>query len=98
MGDFVTCPSSVKPLYRKFVFNIKLHSDGSINRYKARLVVLGNKQEFGLNYEETFAPVVKMTIVSTILAITASESWQIQQMDVKNEFFDGDLKTEAFFI
>ena len=41
---------------------------------------------------------VKMTIVSTILAITASESWQIQQMDVKNEFFDGDLKTEAFFI
>jgi len=52
--DVVTCPSSTKPLGSKFVFNIKLYSDGSINRYKAMLVVLGNKQEFGLNYEETF--------------------------------------------
>jgi len=47
--DVVTCPSSVKHFDNKFVFNIKLHSDGSIDRYKVRLVVLGNKQELGLN-------------------------------------------------
>jgi len=76
----------------KYVFNIKLHLDGSINLYKANLVVLENKQEFGLNYEETFALVVKMTIVGTILAIAASESWQIHQMDVKNAFLHGELK------
>ena len=75
--DVVSCPPSVKPLGSKFVFNIKVRSDGSIERYKARLVVLGNKQEFGLDYEETFEPVAKMTTVRTILAIAASESWQI---------------------
>lgn len=57
----VTCLPSVKPLDSKFVFPIKLRSNGSIDRYKARLVVLGNNQEFGLDYEETFAHVAKMT-------------------------------------
>ena len=49
--DVVPCPPSIKPLGSKFVFSIKLHSDGSIDRYKARLVVLGNKQEYGLDYD-----------------------------------------------
>jgi len=94
--DVVPCPPSVKPLGSKFVFTIKLRSDGSIDRYKARLVVLGNKQEFGLDYEETFAPVAKMTTVRTILAIAASESWPLHQMDVKNAFLHGDLKEDVF--
>ena len=74
MWDVVPCPPFVKPLGSTFVFTIKLHSDGSIDHYKARLVDLRNKQEFGLDYEETFAPVAKMTTVHTILAIVASES------------------------
>ena len=68
-------------------FFVKLRSDGSLNRYKARLVALGNKQEYGVDYEETFAPVAKMTTVRTILAIAASQSWRLHQMDVKNAFF-----------
>ena len=52
---------------------MKLNSDGSLNRYKARLVALGNKQEYGVDYDETFAPVAKMTTIRTVLSIAASK-------------------------
>ncbi|WVZ18935.1 hypothetical protein V8G54_006257 [Vigna mungo] len=94
--DIMPCPPSVKPLGSKFVFSIKLRSDGSINRYKARLVVLGNKQEYGLDYDETFALVAKITTMRTILALVTSKSWPLHQMDVKNAFLHGDLKEEVY--
>ncbi|RDX78092.1 putative mitochondrial protein, partial [Mucuna pruriens] len=72
--DIVSCPPSLKSLGNKFVFFIKLHSDGSIDRYKAQMVVLGNKQEYALDYDETFALVAKMTTVHTILALATSQS------------------------
>ncbi|RDY03717.1 hypothetical protein CR513_12666, partial [Mucuna pruriens] len=78
----VSCPPSVKPLGSKFVFSIKLHSDGSI--------------EYGLDYDETFAPVIKMTNVCTLLALVASQSWTLHQMDVKNPFLHGGLKEEVY--
>lgn len=63
-----------------------LKSDGSLDRYKVRLVALGNNQEYGLDYEETFAPLAKMTTVRTLIAIGATQSWPILQVDVKNAF------------
>jgi len=94
--DIVSCPPTVKPIGSKWVFSIKLRSDGSLDRYKARLVALGNRQEYGIDYEETFAPVAKMTTIRTILAIAASQSWPLHQMDVKNAFLHGDLKEEIY--
>ncbi|XP_047161113.1 uncharacterized mitochondrial protein AtMg00810-like [Vigna umbellata] len=94
--DIVSCPPSVKPLGIKFVFSIKLHLDGFIDHYKARLVVLGYKKEYGLDYDETFAPIAKMTTMRTILALAASKSWPLHQMDVKNAFLYGDLKEEVY--
>nr|QWS71057.1 reverse transcriptase RVT_2 [Ipomoea batatas] len=75
---------------------MKLKSDSSLDRYKARLVALGNKQEYGLDYEETFTPVAKMTTMRTILVIASSQSWVLHQMDVKNAFLNGDLKEEIY--
>ena len=72
--DVVPCPSSVKPIGSKWVFSTKLKADGSLDRYKARLVALGNRQEYGIDYKEIFAPVAKMTSVRTILVIDASLS------------------------
>eukprot|EP00268_Persea_americana_P059265 TRINITY_DN7252_c0_g2_i3.p1 TRINITY_DN7252_c0_g2~~TRINITY_DN7252_c0_g2_i3.p1 ORF type:complete len:904 (-),score=94.40 TRINITY_DN7252_c0_g2_i3:300-3011(-) len=94
--DIVPCPSSVKPIGCKWVYSVKLKSDGSLDRYKARLVALGNRQEYGIDYEETFALVAKMTTVRTVLAIAASQSWPLYQMDVKNAFLHGDLKEEVY--
>jgi hypothetical protein len=93
--EVVPQPPFVKPVGSKFVFSIKLRSDAP-SIYKAQLVVLGNKQECGLDYEETFAPVAKMTTVCTLLALAASQSWPLLEMDVKNAFLHGDLKEEVY--
>ena len=57
--DIVLCPPTVKPIGSKWVFSVKLLSDGFLDRYKARLVALGNKQEYGVDYGETFASIAQ---------------------------------------
>ncbi|XP_068644816.1 uncharacterized protein [Aristolochia californica] len=65
-------------------------------RYKDSLVALGNRQEYGIDYEETFALVAKMTTVRTILTIAASQSWSLHQMDVTNAFLHDDLQEGVY--
>lgn len=55
--ETMSCRPKVKLIGCKWVYSVKLHSDGTLDRCKARLVVLGNRQEFGIDYEETFAPI-----------------------------------------
>jgi hypothetical protein len=76
--DIDPCPAGVKLIGCKWVYTIKLRADGSIDRHKARLVALGNRQEYGLDYEETFAPVAKMTTVRTVMAIAVSQGWSLR--------------------
>jgi hypothetical protein len=90
--DIVPLPSHIVPITFKWVFKVKTKSDGSIERYKAHLVARGFQQTQGLDYDETFAPVAHMTIVRTLIAVAASSSWTISQMDVKNSFLNGDLQ------
>ncbi|XP_074304226.1 uncharacterized protein LOC141638943 [Silene latifolia] len=85
-----------KVIGNKWVYKVKLRSDGSVERYKARLVVLGNKQEVGIDYYETFAPTAKMVTIRVFLAIVASRRWFMHQMDVHNAFLHGDLEEEVY--
>jgi hypothetical protein len=71
--DVVPCPSNVKAISCKGVYSIKLCFDGTLDRYKARLVALRNRQEYGVDYDETFAPVAKMTTVHTVISIATSQ-------------------------
>jgi hypothetical protein len=94
--DVVPCPSTVKAIGCKWDFSVKLRSNGTLDRYKARLVALGNRQEYGVDYEEIFAPIAKMAIVLTIISISASQGWPLHQMGVKNTFLHGVLNEDIY--
>ncbi|CAH9077905.1 unnamed protein product [Cuscuta europaea] len=95
-GESKTCRVGRRLVFCKWVFKIKHKSDGSVERYKERLVVSGNRQVQGIDYSETFARVAKMVTVRAILAVAASCQWELHQMVVDNAFLHGDLHEEVY--
>ncbi|KAL7282957.1 LOW QUALITY PROTEIN: hypothetical protein ACG7TL_002375 [Trametes sanguinea] len=94
--DLVEPPPNANIVGCRFVFRIKRDADGSITQFKARLVAQGYTQMPGVDFNETFAPVAKLSSIRTILALAARYDWELEQMDVKSAYLNGRLDEEIY--
>lgn len=94
--ELVPRPHNRKVIGVKWVFRTKFNSDGSINKHKARLVVKGYSQIFGIDYSDTFAPVARHDTIRLLLAVVAQKGWRVFHMDVKSAFLNGFLQEEIY--
>ena len=89
-------PPDRKAIGCKWTYKVKEKSDGTIDRYKARLVAKGYSQLNGIDYDETFSPVVKFETLRYLLCFASANNYEIHQMDVTTAFLNGNLSEEIF--
>nr|GEV25973.1 ribonuclease H-like domain-containing protein [Tanacetum cinerariifolium] len=89
-------PAGVNMVRSMWLFKHKFHDDGTLSRYKARLVANGSSQQLGVDFDEAFSPVVKPATIRTVLSLVVSRKWPIHQLDVKNAFLNGDLSETVY--
>lgn len=94
--SLVPCTSSMNIVGSKWVFRVKKNIDCSFQRCKARLVAKGFHQNAGIDYGETFNPVVKASTIRVIFTIVVTENWVVRQLDINNAFLNGDLQEVAY--
>ena len=87
-----------KAISTKWVFKLKCKPDGSIERYKARLVEKGYAQEKGIDFEETFAPTCRMTTIRSICSSIAHNGWNVHKLEIKTTFLNGNLHEEVYVV
>ncbi|GKA62888.1 zinc finger, CCHC-type containing protein, partial [Tanacetum coccineum] len=94
--ELTDLPHRCKALGCKWVLKRKMKVDGSIDKYKARLVIQGFRQKEGIDFFDTYAPVARISTIRLLLALAAIHDLVIHQMDVKTAFLNGDLDEEIY--
>ena len=94
--ELMELPPNRKVIGSKWIFKRKMNADGTLERYKARLVAQGCTQKFGLDYEETFSPVVLFESIRCVLAMATQHKLCLHQMDVSTAFLHGELSEEVY--
>jgi hypothetical protein len=89
-------PRNVNVIDSKWAYKIKKKSDGTIERYKARLVGKGIMQMYGRDYEDTISPVVNAATIRLVLSVVVSNNWSLWQLDVNNAFLHGILEEDVY--
>ncbi|GJW86872.1 retrovirus-related pol polyprotein from transposon TNT 1-94 [Tanacetum coccineum] len=93
--ELVSCPDKVMLIKLKWIYKVKTDEFGEVLKNKARLVSQGFRQEEGIDFEESFAPVERIEVIRIFVANAANKNMTIFQMDVKTAFLNGELKEEA---
>jgi hypothetical protein len=94
--EVVERPSRCKLIGSKWVFKKKLMPDGTIERYKAMLVIKGYSQKEGEDFFDTYSPVARLTTIRVLLSLAASHGLLVHQMDIKTAFLNGELDEEIY--
>ena len=89
-------PENRKVVSSKWVYRVKYKADGTISRYKARLVARGYTQVFGVDYTDTYAPVTRLETLRLLFALAVQNDWEVRQIDVKTAYLYGDLDEEIY--
>nr|GEZ75666.1 hypothetical protein [Tanacetum cinerariifolium] len=93
---FLPRPANVNVVCSMWLFKRKFHTDGSLSRYKDRLIANGRSQQQGIKYDETFSSVVKPATIHTVLSLAVSHDWPIHHLDVKNAFLHVHLSKTVY--
>ena len=96
MWGLMDLPEDRKAVGIKWVFKRKHDADGNIEPHKARLVAQGYSQMYGIDYDETFCPVVKLESVRTVAALAAKHNLKLHQLDITTAFLNGELKEDIY--
>ena len=95
-GEVVDLPRDKKTVGCRWVYSLKCKSDGSLDRYIARLVARRYTQTYDIDHQETFAPVARINTIRILISLAVNLDWPLYQYDIKNAFLHGDLNEEIY--
>lgn len=96
--QLVPCPPGVKPIPCKWVLTVKRNATGDIVRHKARIVIKGFKQQYGVDYAETFSPTARLPYIRALLAHACVHGWELHHVDIDTAFLHGTLKEDVYMV